>query len=81
MQKGKKGVILFSLGTLAPTSLLKKSIKEEIVELFSEFEEYQFIVKVDKDDEVFINLAKDVHNIQTTSWMPQSDILGNIFLN
>jgi len=76
VQKGKKGVILFSLGTLVPTALLDETVKKEIVELFSEFEDYQFIIKVDSDDEAFIKLAANVKNIKTTSWMPQSDILG-----
>ncbi|KAE9546697.1 hypothetical protein FO519_010091, partial [Halicephalobus sp. NKZ332] len=67
IQKAKKGVVLFSLGTFAPTRIIKYSLKKEIVELFSEFEDYQFIVKVDATDEAFFKLAENVKNVKVTS--------------
>ena len=75
--QNKKGVIVFSFGTLAPTSLIDEGTKKNIINIFAEFKDYNFIVKIDKEDEIFLKLAAQATNIMTTTWMPQSDILGN----
>lgn len=67
---------MFSLGTIAPTTFIKKELKEEIFEAFGSLKEYQFIVKIDKTDEFFRNLSKKYENIDVCDWLPQSDILG-----
>uniref|UniRef100_A0AC34FFA3 UDP-glucuronosyltransferase n=1 Tax=Panagrolaimus sp. ES5 TaxID=591445 RepID=A0AC34FFA3_9BILA len=75
--QSKKGTIVFSLGTIAPTSMIDVTTKQNIINIFSQFKDYNFILKVDKDEEVFVKLASETTNIMTTSWMPQSDILGS----
>lgn len=81
MEKGKKGVIMFSLGTIAPTTFIKKHLKEEIFEAFGLFKDYHFIVKIDKTDDVFRSLSEKYENIDVFDWLPQSDILGNAFFS
>lgn len=78
LMQSKNGVIVFSLGTIAPTALIGDTTKQNIINIFSQFKDFNFIVKVDKDEEIFVKLAAKIPNILTTSWMPQSDILGKI---
>uniref|UniRef100_A0A914PH02 UDP-glucuronosyltransferase n=1 Tax=Panagrolaimus davidi TaxID=227884 RepID=A0A914PH02_9BILA len=77
LMQSKNGVIVFSLGTIAPTALIDDTTKQNIINIFSQFKDFNFIVKVDKDEEMFVELAAKTTNILTTSWMPQSDILGH----
>uniref|UniRef100_A0A7E4URZ0 glucuronosyltransferase n=1 Tax=Panagrellus redivivus TaxID=6233 RepID=A0A7E4URZ0_PANRE len=77
LNQAEKGVILFSFGTIVPTTTLSHQLKTDIVNLFSEFDGYHFIVKIDKDDTEFAELANSAKNVITTSWMPQADILGH----
>uniref|UniRef100_A0A914EFN7 glucuronosyltransferase n=1 Tax=Acrobeloides nanus TaxID=290746 RepID=A0A914EFN7_9BILA len=77
MEKGQKGVIMLSLGTIAPTTFIKQSLKEEIFEAFSEFSDYHFIMKIDKNDEISRGLAAKFENIDVSDWLPQKDILAH----
>uniref|UniRef100_A0AAF5DKA4 glucuronosyltransferase n=1 Tax=Strongyloides stercoralis TaxID=6248 RepID=A0AAF5DKA4_STRER len=77
MNMGKKGVILFSMGTGASFSLFTVEKKMDILKAFNEFPEYQFILKINKDDEESKELIKNFNNIVLTKWMPQPDLLGH----
>uniref|UniRef100_A0A914YAQ8 UDP-glucuronosyltransferase n=1 Tax=Panagrolaimus superbus TaxID=310955 RepID=A0A914YAQ8_9BILA len=77
IESSKKGVIVFSLGTIAPTILMNLKVKENLIKTFAEFQDYNFIIKIDKNDQVMMDLSSKAKNILTTTWMPQSDILGH----
>ncbi|KAK0420565.1 hypothetical protein QR680_014762 [Steinernema hermaphroditum] len=77
MEKGSKGVILMSLGTIVPTSAIPLQIRRGIFEAFANFSDYHFIVKVDKDDTESASLVQRIPNVDLVQWMPQSDILGH----
>lgn len=76
MQKGKKGVILFSFGTMAPSSVMPVQMRKDIFATFAAFADYHFIFKADKADHLSYELAKDVPNVDVSAWLPQADILG-----
>lgn len=76
MEKGEKGVILFSFGTIVPTMALSPERKKDIFKALSELGDYHFIVKVDKEDDLARELAKEAGNVDATEWIPQTDLLG-----
>uniref|UniRef100_A0A915B4P3 glucuronosyltransferase n=3 Tax=Parascaris univalens TaxID=6257 RepID=A0A915B4P3_PARUN len=75
--KGKKGVVLFSLGTMVPSSMLLDSTKEDLFKVFAYFDDYHFIMKVDENDRKSSQLAENIPNVDLVQWMPQADILGH----
>jgi glucuronosyltransferase len=75
--KGKKGFILFSLGTAAPTIVISEQNKRQIVQAFTQFPDYQFIVKADREDEIFRNLSLQTSNVDVVSWLPQTGLLSH----
>ncbi|TKR77730.1 hypothetical protein L596_018648 [Steinernema carpocapsae] len=77
MEKGKKGVILMSLGTIVPSSAISLDIRRGLYAAFADFSDYHFIVKIDKNDGESADLVKSYPNIDLVQWMPQSDILGH----
>uniref|UniRef100_A0A914DD06 glucuronosyltransferase n=1 Tax=Acrobeloides nanus TaxID=290746 RepID=A0A914DD06_9BILA len=77
IEKGKKGIIMFSLGSLVPTSEMKMELKKELFEAFASVTDYHFIMKIDKGDESIKEMAKSYTNVDVTEWMPQSDILAH----
>lgn len=76
MQKGRSGVILFSFGTMAPSSMMPERMRKDIFATFAAFPDYHFIFKADKDDELSYELAKSVGNVDVAAWLPQTDLLG-----
>jgi hypothetical protein len=66
MQKGKKGVVFFSLGSMVirilqtmfiflfqvPTMMLPQNVMPNILKAFANLKDYHFIVRVDKTDQV-----------------------------
>uniref|UniRef100_A0A0K0G4J8 glucuronosyltransferase n=1 Tax=Strongyloides venezuelensis TaxID=75913 RepID=A0A0K0G4J8_STRVS len=78
MNMGKKGAILFSMGTAASFSSFSVNKKLSVLRAFKEFPEYQFILKINKNDIETPELAKDLKNIVLTTWMPQLDLLGHL---
>lgn len=82
MTKSKKGVIIFSLGSLVPFSTLRPEIKQELFDTFKSFSDYHFIIKIDAEDAVETKkMVKNYANIDVTEWFPQSDMLGKKFSN
>uniref|UniRef100_A0A914QHH7 UDP-glucuronosyltransferase n=1 Tax=Panagrolaimus davidi TaxID=227884 RepID=A0A914QHH7_9BILA len=75
MKKGKNGVIFFSLGSNVDTSHLPKAVKKNLIDAFSSFTDYHFIIKLEADDEYGRNYAKTKSNIFVTEWAPQNLIL------
>ncbi|VDK74563.1 unnamed protein product [Anisakis simplex] len=76
MRKGKKGVILVSLGTVVPSSKLTDQMREDFFKLFKHFSDYHFIWKIDEQDEKARKLAAGLKNIDLVRWIPQKDMLG-----
>ncbi|VDM49057.1 unnamed protein product [Toxocara canis] len=76
----RDGSVLFSLGSLAKTSLMPLEMKNAFIEAFAKFPNYTFIWKVDADA---INdpILKRYPNIKAVSWMPQYDLLRDGRLN
>ncbi|VDK23255.1 unnamed protein product, partial [Anisakis simplex] len=79
MQKGDKGVVLFSLGTIVPSSAIPMNIRVDIIRAFSEFSDFHFLMRVDENDNETDQVIKDmgVGNVELIGWMPQSDLLGH----
>uniref|UniRef100_A0A914PNH8 UDP-glucuronosyltransferase n=1 Tax=Panagrolaimus davidi TaxID=227884 RepID=A0A914PNH8_9BILA len=75
MKKGKNGVIFFSLGSNIHTSHLPKAVKKNLIDAFSSFTDYHFIIKLEADDEYGRNYAKTKSNTFVTEWAPQNLIL------
>ncbi|KAK6031712.1 hypothetical protein OSTOST_02121 [Ostertagia ostertagi] len=69
-----KGVVLISFGSNAPTIQMPRNIRLAILSAASEFQDYTFIWKIDESD-----TAPEMTNLFTTSWIPQSALLGKMF--
>jgi len=52
MSKGKKGVILFSFGSIIRSNDLPDNFRRNIFEAFSHFTDYHFIVRDEGEDNV-----------------------------
>lgn len=75
--KGNKGFILFSLGTAAPTLAISEQNKRKIIQAFTQFPDYHFIVKADREDEIFRNLSLQTSNVDVVPWIPQTSLLAH----
>lgn len=72
VQSGKKGVVLFSLGTIMKSEYMKDEDKRKFVEAFSQLPDYNFIWKYESD--LKIDLPA---NVKTLGWVRQNDILAH----
>ena len=70
----KKGVILFSFGSVVQSSFMKPELKQAFLEAFAEFPEINFLWKYEKDEH---QIAKGYKNVFTGKWLPQNDILDH----
>uniref|UniRef100_A0AC35GKK0 UDP-glucuronosyltransferase n=1 Tax=Panagrolaimus sp. PS1159 TaxID=55785 RepID=A0AC35GKK0_9BILA len=77
MQKGTQGVVLVSFGTAVYTPALCPKKKREIINAFSQFPGYHFLMRVSPDDNETIALGNEIPNVQFVEWLPQSDILAH----
>ncbi|CAK5089059.1 unnamed protein product [Meloidogyne enterolobii] len=77
IESGKKGTIIFSMGSITDTKSLNKEKWQNILKAFSYFEEYSFIVKISVGDKFTREYAKNMPNIHLFEWFPQSDLLGH----
>uniref|UniRef100_A0A1I7SZL3 glucuronosyltransferase n=1 Tax=Caenorhabditis tropicalis TaxID=1561998 RepID=A0A1I7SZL3_9PELO len=75
MQKGEKGVILFSMGTIANTSRIDKSVMESFLGIVRKFPDYHFLIRADKYDKNTKDKAKGISNVLVSDWLPQPAIL------
>ncbi|KIH66186.1 hypothetical protein ANCDUO_03486 [Ancylostoma duodenale] len=76
MNKGKRGVIIISLGTIAPFHALTTKVKMGFVKVIQSMPDYHFILKISKDDTTTQSFFEGVTNCDFVEWLPQSDILG-----
>ncbi|GMR58252.1 hypothetical protein PMAYCL1PPCAC_28447, partial [Pristionchus mayeri] len=77
MKKGKKGVILMSLGTIAPFHALPEKAQKEVIAVFERFADYHFILKISKEDDSTAKLIAHLSNVDLLEWLPQTDLLGH----
>ncbi|KIH66187.1 hypothetical protein ANCDUO_03487 [Ancylostoma duodenale] len=87
MNKGKKGVIIISLGTIAPFQAFSVKVKMGFVRVVQSMPDYHFMLKITKDnhhlttrlftdDTTTQSFFEGVNNCDFVEWLPQSDILG-----
>ncbi|KAK5972685.1 UDP-glucoronosyl and UDP-glucosyl transferase [Trichostrongylus colubriformis] len=77
MKKGNKGVIIVSLGTIAPFHAFTDATKTAFASVFRSMPDYHFILKITKDDTTTHAFVKGVDNCDLVEWLPQSDILAH----
>ncbi|KHJ85514.1 hypothetical protein OESDEN_14757 [Oesophagostomum dentatum] len=77
MEKGKKGVIIVSLGTIAPFHSLPDKVRTGFANVIRSMPDYHFIVKIEADDNTTKALFKGVTNCDFIEWLPQKDILAH----
>uniref|UniRef100_A0A914H1V3 glucuronosyltransferase n=1 Tax=Globodera rostochiensis TaxID=31243 RepID=A0A914H1V3_GLORO len=77
MTKGVDGVVFFSMGSIMRSTEMPESFRRHIIEAFSQFTNYHFIVKVEKEDTYIANLTLHLDNVFLTSWAPQSELLNH----
>ncbi|GMS79435.1 hypothetical protein PENTCL1PPCAC_1610, partial [Pristionchus entomophagus] len=77
MEKGKKGVILMSLGTIAPFHALPEKAQKEVIAVFERFADYHFVLKISKEDDTTSKLIAHLSNVDLLQWLPQTDLLGH----
>jgi UDP-N-acetylglucosamine:LPS N-acetylglucosamine transferase len=56
---------------------MKPEIRDEMLQAFSRFPDYQFIWKLTKVDETIINVIKKYSNVNVFSWIQQTSILNH----
>ena len=54
MQKGKNGVIYFSLGTIANTTKIDEKVIQTVLNIVKKFPDYHFVIRADKYDIVSV---------------------------
>uniref|UniRef100_A0A914CL17 glucuronosyltransferase n=1 Tax=Acrobeloides nanus TaxID=290746 RepID=A0A914CL17_9BILA len=77
MEKGKKGVVYFSLGSIVNTNFIPKEVKKNLFAAFESLSDYHFLVKIDQGDQESENMAKSIPNLFISQWAPQQDILAH----
>lgn len=75
MQKGKDGVIYFSLGTIANTTKIDKKVMQTVLNIVKKFPDYHFVIRADKYDTNTRESARTVSNAFVSDWLPQPAIL------
>ncbi|KAF1745717.1 hypothetical protein GCK72_022164 [Caenorhabditis remanei] len=75
MQKGKNGVIYFSLGTIANTTKIDEKVMQTVLNIVKKFPDYHFVIRADKYDIKTREYAKTVSNAFVSDWLPQPAIL------
>lgn len=72
VEGGKKGTVLFSLGTNIRSDFMDAKNRQLFVDTFKKFPEYNFIWKFESD--MGIELPK---NVKISAWLNQNDILAD----
>ncbi|KAI6196064.1 Glucuronosyltransferase [Aphelenchoides besseyi] len=70
--KSKRGVVFFSLGTVAPSFAMPNHTKRTFLDAFAEFKDVIFLWKYEKPEH---EIAKDYANVIAEPWFPQRDLL------
>ncbi|CAO1401209.1 unnamed protein product [Diamesa hyperborea] len=74
IEGGKKGSVLFAMGTNFKSSMLTIEMQRNIVEAFKSMPSYNFVWKFDKTSIEGIATPK---NLKISKWLPQNDILAH----
>ncbi|CAI4229779.1 unnamed protein product [Auanema sp. JU1783] len=77
MEKGEKGVIIMSFGSIVQFHALPPTVKDDLVKVVRQKKEYHFLFRVSKDDTTTRPLFQELSNVDFTEWLPQSDILAH----
>lgn len=90
MEKGRDGLIIFSLGSIAQFHALDETKKGAIASLIRRMANYHFLVKISKGflflferrrhiagDTVSNKYFSDITNVDLVEWLPQNDILAH----
>uniref|UniRef100_A0A7E4WBW0 UDP-glucuronosyltransferase n=1 Tax=Panagrellus redivivus TaxID=6233 RepID=A0A7E4WBW0_PANRE len=77
VESAKRGVVLFSFGSVVQAKSMPKHIKKAFLEAFAEFPDVTFLWKYETPED---GTAKDVPNVITSKWLPQRDLLHNLKL-
>lgn len=72
VQKAKKGVVLFSLGTNMKSEFMDKARIQSFMEAFSQLPDYNFIWKYESDLDITLP-----PNVKILGWVRQNDILAH----
>ncbi|TKR71841.1 hypothetical protein L596_019376 [Steinernema carpocapsae] len=72
----KKGVILFSLGSIVNTTLMPDAQKSAFIEAFRQFPDYEFVWKVDQTD-ILYKMFRNYSNVHTIDWIDQTTLLAH----
>lgn len=72
VESAKKGVVLFSLGTIVRSDFMDEKRKKAFIDAFRSFPEYNFIWKYESKLEL-----KLPSNVKILSWVNQNDILAH----
>ncbi|CAB3408801.1 unnamed protein product [Caenorhabditis bovis] len=77
MSKGKNGVVLFSLGTVANTTRLPEKVLRSFLHVTRKFPDYHFLIRADKYDKKTRQHAEGLKNVFISDWLPQPQILAH----
>ncbi|KAI6175018.1 UDP-glucuronosyltransferase [Aphelenchoides bicaudatus] len=70
-------LVYFSLGSSASTLQIRAETKRQILQAFAHFKNYQFILKVDREDEEFKQIGAQFQNVRVVDWAPQHALLAH----
>uniref|UniRef100_A0A914WA21 glucuronosyltransferase n=1 Tax=Plectus sambesii TaxID=2011161 RepID=A0A914WA21_9BILA len=70
-ESSENGVVIFSMGSVASTKDMPIEMKNAIINAFSHFPQYTFLVRMEGE------LPKLSDNIQIVDWIPQKDLLAH----
>lgn len=73
VDKAPKGIVIFSMGSVANTSRMPMAWKEAIVYAMGDLPDYTFIIRL--QGEIPKNKPK---NVIVSEWLPQKDLLGKL---
>ncbi|KAK0401477.1 hypothetical protein QR680_015808 [Steinernema hermaphroditum] len=71
----KKGVVLFSLGSIVNTTLMPEAQKWAFIKAFEQFPDYNFVWKVDQEDPMY-RTRKNFSNVFPITWVDQTTFLA-----
>uniref|UniRef100_A0A0M3HFR0 UDP-glucuronosyltransferase n=1 Tax=Ascaris lumbricoides TaxID=6252 RepID=A0A0M3HFR0_ASCLU len=74
IHSSRKGVVLFSLGSITDTTVMPAAMKKGILDAFHEFPDYTFIMKISVSDDDKALFA-GYRNVHTFSWIDQINLL------